>query len=115
MFGKLLLALAIGLALVQAAVNAASLGCCPDPAAHQASLVDSCCAAMSCCVISGDTAQHRSTPTTAVASAPATVPPPSQFVSPIVFPTAPRVALPSRPSLVAHSPPPLSVTGIFLI
>ncbi|MEO7166464.1 MAG: hypothetical protein ABI787_11300 [Spartobacteria bacterium] len=113
MFGKLLLVLALGLALVQAPVNAATLRCCAEPA-HQASLIDGCCAAMSCCVISGDTAQHPSTPT-AVASAPATVPAPSQFVSPIVFPTAPRVALQSRPFLVAHSPPPLAVTGIFLI
>ncbi|MGI9172575.1 MAG: hypothetical protein ACR2F0_04605 [Chthoniobacterales bacterium] len=114
MFGKLLLALAIGLALVQAPVNAANLRCCAEPAAHQASLIDGCCAAMSCCVISSDTAQHPSTPT-AVASAPAAVPAPSQFVSPIVFPTAPRVALQSRPFLVAHSPSPLAVTGIFLI
>ncbi len=114
MFGKFLLTLAIGLALVQAPVNAANLRCCAEPAAHQASLIDGCCAAMSCCVISGDTAQHPSTPTV-VASAPATVPAPSQFVSPIVFSTTPHVALQSRPFLVAHSPPPLAVTGIFLI
>ncbi len=114
MFGKLLLALAIGLALVQAPMGAASLPCCAEPASHQASLVDGCCAAMSCCVISGDTARHLPTPA-AVASAPADVPVPSQLVSPIVFPNAPSVALRSRPSLVAHSPPPLAVTGIFLI
>ncbi len=113
MFGKLALALAIGLTLVQAPIPGSAAKCCAEPASHQPSLLDGCCAPTACCVISAAD-ENPVTPASATSqleAAPAVV----SLATPISFPASPRELGFAKAPTVAHSPPPFALLCTRLI
>jgi len=114
MLSRLALVIAIGAALFQAPVAAFSARCCSHRDAHQASLSDVCCAATPCCVISDGTVEKAMTPAP-VANELSAVSAPVCVVSLIDFPAGPQVARFAKAQPVAHAPPPLALSCIFLI
>jgi hypothetical protein len=114
MLSKLALVLAMGAALLQAPMAAPTARCCSHPDSHQASFSDGCCAATACCVISDGTAEQPMTPAPVANELPA-FPAPVCLVSLIDFPASPQVARFARAHPVAHAPPPLALSCIFLI
>jgi hypothetical protein len=114
MLSKLALVLAVGAALLQAPMSAPTARCCSHPDSHQASFSDVCCAATPCCVISDGTAEKPMTPAP-VANELSAVSAPVCLVSLIDFPAGPQVARFAKAQPVAHAPPPLALSCIFLI
>ena len=114
MFGKIGLALLVGLMLLQAPFAASAARCCSNADPHQASIADGCCAAMGCCVISSDPADNQLTPAPVVNEL-STLSAPVGLVSLIDFPTSPNQARFAKAPLVAHSPPPLALLCTRLI
>jgi hypothetical protein len=109
-----LMLLTVGLMLA-APLAAVSASCCrPAESQRPVSLSSGCCATMSCCVISS---QSTTPPVVPGANAPefAGVPAPALFVSLLDFPLNRPLARLAHPPQIAHAPPPLAVTGIFLI
>ena len=118
MLSRFAIVCSIGAALLQASVAAPTVPCCSHPDSHadshQASLSDGGCGAMTCCVISDRTAEKPITPAPS-ANELSSFPPPVCLVSPIDFHTSPQVTRVARAHPVAHSPPPLALSCIFLI
>jgi hypothetical protein len=108
------LVLAVGAALSCALVAAPVAQCCSDSGSQQASFSDGCCAEMPCCAISSDSATQPVTPAQ-VSSQLSVFPAPVCFVSLIDFPASPQVARFAKAQPVAHAPPPLALSCIFLI
>jgi hypothetical protein len=107
---RLALVIAVGTVLF----HAPSARCCSHLDSHQASVSDVCCAATPCCVISDGTAEKPLTPAS-VANELSAVSAPVCLVSLIDFPAGPQVARFAKAQPVAHAPPPLALSCIFLI
>ena len=114
MLSKLALVLAVGAALLQAPMAAPVAQCCSHPESNQASFSDGCCAAMACCVISDGTAEKPIMPAP-VGNELSAVSAPVCLAILIDFPASPQVARCAKALAVAHSPPPLTLSCIFLI
>jgi hypothetical protein len=114
MFSKLAVVFAVSAVLFQAHVAAFTARCCSQPDSHQASVSDVCCAATACCVISDGTAEKPMTPAS-VANELSAASAPVCLVSLIDFPAGPQVAHFAKAQPVAHAPPPLALSCIFLI
>ncbi len=114
MFGKVVLALLVSMAVLLPPNVLPAPTCCAQAESHQAALADGCCAGTPCCIISGDSARVPTTPASA-ASACATAPAPTTLVSLIVFPANPPWVRLAKAPPVAHSPPPLALLCTYLI
>jgi hypothetical protein len=114
MFGKLALAILVGVAFLQAPIAHSTLRCCANSESHQAALSDGCCAAMACCVISDGTTEQPITPAP-LANELSPLAAPVCLVSLIDFPASPETVRFAKAQPVAHSPPPLALLCTFLI
>ncbi|MEO8044847.1 MAG: hypothetical protein ABI674_08060 [Spartobacteria bacterium] len=115
MFGKVILACLFSIAFLLPPNALPGPKCCANPKSHQVTITDGCCAAMPCCIISGDNAAQLPTMPAPTVGSLASALAPVCLVSLIDFPASAQVARfgPAPPR--AHSLPPLALSGIFLI
>ena len=115
MFRRFAIVLLVGIAILQAPLTQATAHCCLHlELQQQASFSDGCCAPLSCCVISNDNTVAPIAPAPLPQELSA-LPASTCLVSLIDFPAGPQVTRFAGVRPVAHSPPPLAVSCIFLI